>query len=142
MLGHGFSGYMKVKDPLIFFYSLEHHNFVNKTVKKIKKKDGTSITNQKDILSEIKNFYGQLFQNYDHRISDVDLHDMLKHIKTRKLTSVQAKSLEGDLKLEELAKALKNMKNNKTPGIDGFPAEFFKVFLESIGYLDIKSPKL
>ena len=119
--------------PTQFFCSLEHHNFVNKTVKKIKKKDGTSITNQKDILSEIKNFYSQLFQNHDHRISDVDLHDMLKHIKTRKLTSMQAKSLEGDLKLEELAKALKNMKNNKTPGIDGFPAEFFKVFWKALG---------
>ena len=86
-----------------------------------------------DILSEIKKFYGQLFQNYDQRISNVDLQDMLKHIKIHKLTSMQAKSLEGDLKLEELAKALKNMKINKTPGIDGFPAKFFKVFWKALG---------
>ena len=30
--------------------------------------------------------------------------------------------------MDELGYTLKNMKNNKTPGIDGFPAEFLKIF--------------
>jgi hypothetical protein len=33
--------------------------------------------------------------------------------------------LDSTLTLEELGKGLKHMKNNKTPGIDGFSAEFF-----------------
>ena len=32
------------------------------------------------------------------------------------------------VEVEELGKVLLNMKNNKTPGMDGFPVEFFKVF--------------
>ena len=40
----------------------------------------------------------------------------------------ESESLEGDIKYSELAEALKNMKNTKTPGNDGFPAEFFKFF--------------
>ena len=35
--------------------------------------------------------------------------------------------LEGKLKLEEISSALKQMKNNKSPGVDGFPAEFSKL---------------
>ena len=31
------------------------------------------------------------------------------------------------------------MKNNKTPGIDGFPAEFFKVFWKQLGMLILKA---
>ena len=34
--------------------------------------------------------------------------------------------------LDELSLASKNMKNNKTPGIDGLPCEFYKVFWSDI----------
>ena len=84
-------------------------------------------------MAEVKSFYSQLFQNQDNKINEVDLKDLLKGIETRKLTGLQAKALEGELKLEELTKTLKNMQNNKTPGIDGFPAEFFKVFWTKLG---------
>ena len=119
--------------PTKYFCSLEHQNFITKTIKKVKTKDGTIITDQKDILAEVKSFYSQLFQNQDNKINEVDLKDLLKGIETRKLTGLQAKALEGELKLEELTKTLKNMQDNKTPGIDGFPAEFFKVFWTKLG---------
>ena len=119
--------------PTKYFCSLEHQNFITKTIKKVKTKDGTIITDQKVILAEVKSFYSQLFQNQDNKINEVDLKDLLKGIESRKLTGLQAKALEGELKLEELTKTLKNMQNNKTPGIDGFPAEFFKVFWTKLG---------
>ena len=43
--------------------------------------------------------------------------------------------LEGRLTISELGEALKNMKHNKTPGIDGFPAEFLKVFWGKLKFL-------
>ena len=36
-----------------------------------------------------------------------------------------SESLEGRLYMQELTEALKNTKNNKSPGIDGYPIEFF-----------------
>ena len=45
-----------------------------------------------------------------------------------KLSDQDANILEGEIKYPELAEALKNMKNSKTPGNDGFTAEFFKFF--------------
>ena len=37
----------------------------------------------------------------------------------------------GPLTVAELSNVLKNMKNNKIPGLDGFPAEFYKSFGKS-----------
>ena len=41
--------------------------------------------------------------------------------------------------MDELTKALKNMKNDKSPGPDGFTAEFLKFFLIDIGIFVLRS---
>ena len=41
--------------------------------------------------------------------------------------------------MEELGQALKQMQNNKCPGIDGFPAEFFKVFWSELQAIMLRS---
>ena len=41
-----------------------------------------------------------------------------------------SKSLEGDITPKEALLALTNMKNDKTPGTDGFTTDFFKIFLK------------
>ena len=48
-------------------------------------------------------------------------------------------SLEGTLTLEEISNALKDMKNQKCPGIDGFPAMCFKVFWGKLKFFVIRS---
>ena len=59
----------------------------------------------------------------------IDNFDYLKKTKGfNQLTEPQAKKIENELTIEELGDALKRMKNGKSPGIDGFPCEFFKVF--------------
>ena len=47
--------------------------------------------------------------------------------------------MEGLLTYEELSNALKCTKNNKSPGSDGFSAEFFKCFWKDIGHFVLKS---
>ena len=42
------------------------------------------------------------------------------------MTVQEKTSLEGEITLDEASVALKNMKNNKSPGFDGFTVEFFK----------------
>ena len=52
---------------------------------------------------------------------------------------MESLSLEGEITLEELNHSLSKMKNNKCPGIDGFPAEFYKVFWNKIKYFALRA---
>jgi hypothetical protein len=47
--------------------------------------------------------------------------------------------LEGEISLPELTSALKRMKNNKSPGSDGFTADFFKFFWIDVGKFVFRS---
>ena len=46
----------------------------------------------------------------------------------RKLSIDESQQLEGILTEKKISSTLKSIKNGNCPGIDGFPAEFFKVF--------------
>ena len=58
---------------------------------------------------------------------------------SNRLTEQEANNLEGSLTLEEISIALKSMKNQKCPGIDGFPADFFKVFWGKLKYFVLRA---
>lgn len=49
-----------------------------------------------------------------------------------KLSDLDSNKLEGEITYAELSTALRNMKNNKSPGLDGFTVEFFKFFFGQI----------
>lgn len=53
----------------------------------------------------------------------------------RVLDENMSNNLEGYITNEEALLALKNMKNNKSPGSDGFTTEFFKFFWKDLGFL-------
>lgn len=46
--------------PNKYFLNLENHNFENKTISRLIDKSGNEITNQKEILNEVKSFYAKL----------------------------------------------------------------------------------
>ena len=56
-----------------------------------------------------------------------------------KLSDAQAKKLEGILTLQEISLTLRNMKNDKSPGLSGFAADFFKVFWNKLGTFVLRS---
>ena len=56
-----------------------------------------------------------------------------------KLTPIGSRKLESKLKLEEISGALKQMKNNKCPGVDGFLEEFFKTFWDKLKYFVLRT---
>ena len=49
------------------------------------------------------------------------------------MSEVDRDALEGKIQYGELIQAVKHMKNNKTPGTDGYPIEFFKFFWKDFG---------
>ena len=46
----------------------------------------------------------------------------------KKLSKTSKDTLEEDLNMSEVTKALSNMKNNKSPGQDGICVEFYKIY--------------
>ena len=104
-----------------------------KTVKKLINCNGETITDQKLILNKIKEFYLDLFQSKDNNLIESDLNNLFSD-KVKKLTQNESLELEGTLTIDKLYVSLKAVKNGKCPSIDGFPVEFFKVFLKKIKF--------
>ena len=69
-----------------------------------------------------------MFCSRDAKIPDFCVKDLDTLTGLTKLTDNESSLLEGYLTIEEITKTLKSMKNQKCPEVDGFPAEFFKVF--------------
>ena len=113
-------------------------NFIEKTIKCIKLKDGECITDQKKILTRVRKFYLDLFSQKQGS-QDIQHNEFLKNLNTKKLTKQESDTLEGNLTMEEIGQALKQMQNNKCPGIDGFPSEFFKVFWSELKAIMLRS---
>lgn len=110
--------------PTKYFLALEKRNYINKTISKIANDSGVLITNQQEILNEIKYFYQTLYSNKDNDLNDVDIEEIIDKSLVNILDSNMREKLEGKITYSEALEALKNMKNDKSPGSDGFTAEF------------------
>ena len=88
---------------------------------------GEFVTDQKKILNEIKKFYEKLYTTQ----GQVSL-DYLDNIDIKQLSEVEKRLLDEPLTVEELGNALKQMQNLKSPGTDGIPCDFYKMFWPKI----------
>ena len=115
--------------PSKYFCGLEKKNYTEKTIRKLELSDKTVIMDQKLILKNTEKFYANLFKDrncfarYPQIEKDIEI-----LLNNNKKNTVKNVKLGQDLKIYEISQALKSMKNNKTPGIDGIPTDFLKVF--------------
>lgn len=119
--------------PTKYFCNLESRNYSNKIIPKVVKDYGNTVINQEDILIEVKKFYKNLYGSQDNIPGqDLEIENLLNSITGNanpKLTEEDKKCLEGELSEKEILLVLKKIKNNKSPGSDGFTVEFFLIFL-------------
>ena len=118
-----------------YFCSLEKRNFVNKCINRLILKNGETTCDNNCIINEVKDFYKKLYTKRD--VDNIDISNLVNNLP--KMDDRTADQLEGELTLEEISEALKDMKNNKSPGSDGFPSEFFKVFWRQLGPFVLRS---
>lgn len=69
-----------------------------------------------------------MYTDYDTDLIDIDLNDIIDNTYVNKLDDHTSKLLEKNISESEILDVLKNMENNKSPGSDGFTAEYFKCF--------------
>ena len=123
--------------PTKYFLNLEKRNYTSKIIHKLINSDGEEFTKTADILKCQTDFYKDLYKqvNFEDNIS---IYSVLGE-NENKLSDKESQNLEGEIEYSELGIALKNMKNNKSPGLDGFTVEFFKFFWIDIGYYILNS---
>lgn len=109
--------------PTKYFLQLENRNYTNKVINKLIDENGNELTSTKEILKCQQIFYKNLYDD-TNLVDDIPLQDILGD-NPSKLSDQDAEKLEGEISYLELANTLKNMKNNKSPGLDGFTVEFF-----------------
>ena len=123
--------------PSKYLCSLERKNYVEKTIKQLKTDNDSITTDQKEILKEIQTYYSNLFKS--RNIDETPISSIIDDKNIGKLDDNTSKQLEGNLTAEEILCAIKNMKNDKSPGIDGFPVEFFKIFWGRIKFVVLRA---
>ena len=118
-----------------YFFNLENRNFKEKMIVNVEKQNGTILTTQQDIKNEVREFYKNLYAG--RNVIDCNLENLKN--KAVILTEEEKNQTEGELTLEEIEYAIKNLSNNKSPGPDGFTAEFFKCFREELSTFILRS---
>lgn len=121
-----------------YFINLEKRNQRQKVVTKIETNDGKILTKANDILKEEMSFYSNLYTSCNP--PDCTIGDLLPTgTICPSLSDNQSDSCEGLILLQECLIALKSMQNNKSPGTDGFPVEWYKFFFKDIGNIVVES---
>jgi len=98
---------------------------------------GKSTNSPEDINQIFQNFYSKLYSS-EKDPDQKDIDSFLNNINLPQLSKHQINTLESPLTEHELFNALKLMPNNKAPGPDGFPAEFYKHFWSILSPLFIR----
>lgn len=111
-----------------YFCNLEKRHYVSKSINKLHGKNGM-IEDSDQISKEVNNFYKNLYAK--RSLQAFEISDLIQNCP--KLSTNQKQSLEGEITLTEAGIALKNMNNGKSPGTDGFGAEFYKFFWKKLG---------
>jgi hypothetical protein len=127
-----------------FFLNLEKRNYnlrcITKLIDDSTKKE---ISNSNDILKYEENFYKTLYSEKEQPTKDIKeskaAADLFKDETLPKISENDKLSCENQITLVEISSALKELKNGKSPGSDGFTTEFYKFFWNTIRDMVLES---
>jgi len=117
--------------PRKHFFNLEKRNFNLKVIMEMKREDSKILVEEDEIMREIESFYENLYALHDEDNSEA-FNDFVRDLQTDKLTDEEREDLEGYITIEECSKVLKTSPAGKSPGDDGFTAEFYNFFFDLV----------
>ena len=100
------------------------------TINKVKNENGDVFCDNENIIDSIYKFYQKLY--HSSNISENDVDTYLQNVECLSVTEKEKDDCDNLPSLNECENAIKLMKNNKSPGLDGLPAEFYKLFWNDI----------
>ena len=122
-----------------YFLNLEKRNAAEKHICQLQLDSGETTSDLKEILAEQRSFYQSLYTESFSGNHEIIAPSNAFIDNLPKLSQEEQDMCEGLITGTECSKALKQMKNGKSPGCDGFTVEFYKMFWKSIKPLFIES---
>ena len=115
-----------------YFLGLEKTRQSANCITCLKDADGVSHHSDAETLKIAKSYYEHLYKSNPSQEDDIDL--FLESLPEEKiLNDMQSLQCEGLITFEEYTVALKKMKHNKSPGLDGITTEFYQAFWPLLG---------
>lgn len=115
-----------------YFLNLENRHCKRKTIMQIKASRGSYVTNDSDILKECNSFYSTLYSSNNPEVTTTRIQNLFFGQEHPTLNEIDKQKCEGLLTEKECLEAVKSMESGKSPGTDGLPAEFYKVFWKDV----------
>ncbi|KAI8478584.1 hypothetical protein Bbelb_436820 [Branchiostoma belcheri] len=116
--------------PTRSFFQAERTRGAKKIIPSVRSSDGTVVSSPEEILDVFHDFYEDLYTA--DQLNQPDKEYFLNNLDST-LPVDSASSLELPLSLTELEEAMKGMENNKSPGSDGLPKEWYSQFWPLLG---------
>uniref|UniRef100_A0A803T0B7 Reverse transcriptase domain-containing protein n=1 Tax=Anolis carolinensis TaxID=28377 RepID=A0A803T0B7_ANOCA len=92
--------------------------------------DGISHTTEQSIMSQFKNFYGNLYLKDQIEIDKVS--QFISNQRLEKISEKQREILNKEITDKEIKAAISKLNGNKAPGPDGLNGIYYKVFAEEL----------
>ena len=114
------------REPDIAFYAkLEKRSAQRTVIGELRDKNGEVHSDNQNLMHVVTDFYTDL---YTPSPVDESVQEKLLGNVDRTLTARQQAMLDAPLSAKELQQAVYDLNENKSPGLDGFTAEFYKKF--------------
>ncbi len=113
-----------------FFYAKIKQREKSKFISQLQDEEGNIYREQKDLLRLVHKYYTELYTSQNPEENNIN--NFLSDYPVI-LTGSHINYCDGFIKQHEVIQALRDMKNNKTPGLDGLPKEFYINTWEILG---------
>ena len=107
------------------FYNAIKSRQAQNAIREIRCQNGSTVTNQTDIKVEAERFFSEFLNTVPDSYQGAT-EEELQELMEFRCTSEECSMMEAPVTEEEIRKVLFAMPSNKSPGLDGYPCEFFK----------------
>lgn len=101
---------------------------VDSTIHKIRDPETNQLKHHPEEIEAIfLNYYKQLYTE-SSEVTVEEMKNFLNNLDLPSIGKIQNELIATEITLEEIKNAIGNSKSNKTPGSDGFPSDWYKIF--------------